>query len=299
MKKFALTLGGGGARGAVHIGIWLEMEEMGLRPQLITGTSIGGIIGGLIACGLSGTDLVEFYKKLDIGKLFSLPLGKPAITDNKKLENLLEGTIGRPTFAETQIPLALVATDLVARREVILDEGDLISAMLATSAFPIVLPPVERNDLILVDGGILNNVPFDIARARGATTVLAVTLSNSAPYGSDTEYPPTTSRRLLNRVLSVAEKTGVWQVASAISDILTMRSVETRRGISRPDILLQPYVGNMGLFDFDERDAGIATGRAAFREAKGAIIRALTETGRLDPLMIDTMNPRLDGRGAT
>lgn len=295
MKKFALTLGGGGARGAVHIGVWLEMEAMGLRPQLITGTSIGGIIGGLIACGLSGEELLSFYKKFDLAKLYSLPMGKPSITDNKKLENLLEDTIGRPTFADTQIPLAVVATDLVARREVILDEGDLISALLATSAFPIVLPPVERNGLTLVDGGILNNVPFDIARARGATMVLAVTLSNSAPYGSDTAYPPTTSKRLLNRVLSVAEKMPIWQVASAISDILTMRSVETRHGIARPDILLQPYVGNMGLFDFDECDAGIASGRAAFREAKGTIMRALTETGRLDPLMVTTLKQGFDG----
>jgi len=284
MKKFALTLGGGGARGAVHIGIWLEMEEMGLRPQLITGTSIGGIIGGLIACGLSGAELVAFYRRLELSKLYALPMGKPAITDNKKFERMIEDAIGRPTFADLEIPLAVVATDLVARREVILDEGDLVSAMLATSAFPIVLPPVERNDLILVDGGILNNVPFDIARARGATTVLAITLSNSAPFGSETSSTGSFSRGLLNRMLSAAEKTAIWQVASVISDILTTRSMETRQSISRPDILLRPYVGSMGLFDFDQVDEGIEAGRQAFQEAKGDIIRALTETSRLDKI---------------
>jgi NTE family protein len=282
MKKFALTLGGGGARGAVHIGVWLEMERMKLRPQLITGTSIGGIIGGLIACGLTGAELISFYQKLNLGKLYALPAGKPAITDNKKFEKLLEDAIGRPTFADLKIPLALVATDLVARREVILDEGDLISAMLATSAFPIVLPPIERQDLILVDGGILNNVPFDIARARGATTVLAVTLSNSAPFGTNIASNNASSRGLLNRMLSAAEKTPIWQVASVISDILTTRSMDTRHSISRPDILLRPYVGTMGLFDFDEMDEGIEAGRQAFLEAKGEIMRALTETGRLD-----------------
>lgn len=288
MKKFALTLGGGGARGAVHIGIWLEMEQMGLRPQLITGTSIGGIIGGLIACGLTGAELVAFYRKLELGKLYALPTGKPAITDNKKFEKLIEDVIGRPTFADLKIPLAVVATDLVARHEVILDEGDLISAMLATSAFPIVLPPVERNDLILVDGGILNNVPFDIARARGATTVLAVTLSNSAPFGSETGSTSSFSRGILNRMLSAAEKTAMWQVASVISDILTTRSMETRQSISRPDILLRPYVGSMGLFDFDQIDEGIEAGRKAFQEAKGDIIKALTETGRLNSTKSNT-----------
>ena len=85
-------------------------------------------------------------------------------------------------------------------------------------------------------------------------------------------------------MLSVAEKTPIWQVASVISDILTTRSMETRQSISRPDILLRPYVGSMGLFDFDQIDEGIEAGRQAFREAKGDIIRALTETGRLDKI---------------
>ncbi|MBP8002888.1 MAG: patatin-like phospholipase family protein [Chloroflexi bacterium] len=280
MKKFALTLGGGGARGAVHIGIWMEMERLGLRPQLLTGTSIGGIMAALIAAGLSSEELITFYKKFDLPKLYALPLGKPAITDNKKLERLLQDTIGRPTFAELKIPLAVVATDMIARTEVILDEGDVISAVLATSAFPVVLPPVERDGLILVDGGILNNVPFDVARARGAPRVIAVALSNSAPYGTPSDN--VVGKGLLNRMLSAAENTPIWQVVTTVSDILTSRSIDTRHGISRADILLRPYVGTVGLFDFDNMEQGIEAGRKAFRDAEQEIKAILQETSRLD-----------------
>ncbi|MCL4870628.1 MAG: patatin-like phospholipase family protein [Anaerolineae bacterium] len=264
----------------MHIGIWMEMERLKLIPHLITGTSIGGIIGGLIASGLNSQELITFYKKLDLARLYTLPLGKPGITDSKRFEKLIQDTIGRPTFANLKIPLAVVATDLIERTEVVLDEGDLISALLATSAFPVVLPPVERYGLTLVDGGILNNVPFDVARARGATRVLAVSLSNSAPYGTQPENGG--SKRLINRMLSAAESMPIWQVVSTVSDILTARSIDARYGISRPDILLKPYVGTIGLFDFDNLDQGIEAGRQAFREAEAEIMNILFSTGRLN-----------------
>lgn len=269
MKKFALTLGGGGARGAVHIGIWMEMERLGLRPQLITGTSIGGMLGALIAFGLSSGELTEFMRKFTISKLYGLPRGKPSLNDNRKLENLLKRTIGRPTFADLSIPLAVVATDLIGRREIILDEGDVLSAILATTAFPVVLPPVVRNNLTLVDGGILNNVPFDVARARGATHVLAVALSNSAPYGTPPEILP--PRNLLGFALASIESSPIWQIVSAVSDIITARSVDARHSISRPDILLRPPVGTIGLFDFHRLEEGIEIGRRAFLEAEPQI----------------------------
>lgn len=282
MKKFALTLGGGGARGAVHIGVWMEMERLKLVPHLITGTSMGGIIGGLIAYGLTSDELITFYRKLDLARLYALPFGKPAVTDNKRFERLLQDTIGRPTFANLKTPFAVVATDLIERSEIIIDEGDLISAILATSAFPVVFPPVERNGLTLVDGGILNNVPFDVARARGATKVIAVSLNNSAPYGSTVEA--TANKSIITRMLSAAESTYLWQVVSTVSDIITSRSIDTRYGISRPDILLRPYVGTIGLFDFDNLDEGIEAGRQAFRDAEDDIMGILFGTGRLDAL---------------
>ncbi|MBK9613740.1 patatin-like phospholipase family protein [Candidatus Amarobacter glycogenicus] len=117
--------------------------------------------------------------------MFALPANSFSLASNNKLAKLLEQTIGRLHFADLQIPLAVTATDIRRHKLVVLDDGDLISAVLATSALPIVLPPVERNGLVLIDGGLLNNVPFDVAYARGAMHVLAVDLTNAAEYGAN------------------------------------------------------------------------------------------------------------------
>ena len=166
--KFGLALGGGGARGAAHIGILEKLEQLGLQPDLVTGTSIGGLVGALIAAGLNSAAITDVFREMRFGKIYSLPGRKPALTDHRRLENLLERAIGRPTFDQLQLPLAVMATDLVSRELLALDSGDVVSAVLATTAFPVILPPVLREGRTLIDGGVLNNTPFDVARQMGA-----------------------------------------------------------------------------------------------------------------------------------
>lgn len=259
--KLGVALGGGGARGAAHISVLRCLKEAGLRPDLITGTSIGGVVGGLLAAGVTPDDMVHFFRQITFSHVFSRPGGDPALSNNNKLAAMLESTIGRPTFAELEIPLAVVAVDLVARREVILDEGDVITALLATTAFPIVLPPVERDGQLLVDGGLLNNVPFDVARARGASHVIAVDLSNSLPYGSPVEIP--SGSGLVARALAMTQRTGLWQVLTTVTDILTTQSVNARMAISPPDLMIRPQVGTIGLFDFHRVEEGLRAGEHA------------------------------------
>jgi predicted acylesterase/phospholipase RssA len=105
-----------------------------------------------------------------------------------------------------------------------------------------------------------------------------VALNNSAPYGTVVEGVPPKS--LLGRMLSAAEGTPIWQVVSTVSDIITARAIDVRHGVSRPDILLRPYIGTIGLFDFYRMDEGIEAGRQAFLEAEEKI-KALLETERL------------------
>lgn len=260
--KLGLALGGGGARGAAHIGFLMEMKRLGLWPDLLTGTSAGGIIGALVAAGLEMEVIAEFWGQLNLTQLFSLPGSKPAVMDNTKAAALLESAIGRPTFADLRLPLALVSVDLVSRQEVILDEGDVVSAVLATAAFPVLAPPIQRNGMTLIDGGVLNNVPFDIARARGATYVIAIDLSNTAPYGSLVEPHPS-APGLLGKALTVTQRWPIWQVASAVSDILTMQGVRARMAISPPDLLVRPEVGTIGLLDFYRTAEGIDAGKKA------------------------------------
>lgn len=260
--KIAFTLGGGGARGAAHIGVLVELERLGIRPNLITGTSIGGLVAALYAAGQTPEQMLVFFQKLGLGQMYALPGSVPSLSSNSKIEKLLEETIGRITFADLKTPLAVVTTNLIARREVVLDEGDVISAVLATIAFPLLLPPVELPGQVLVDGGIVNNVPFDVARARGATFVIAVDLSNTAPFGApDTAEKPRTG--LIARALTITRRNRTLQILSAVVDMLTVQSLNARLAISQPDVLIRPKLGTIGLLDFHRWNEGMEAGKTA------------------------------------
>ena len=267
--KLGLTLGGGGARGAAHIGVLMELERLGVQPDLITGTSMGGLVGGLVAAGLGAAEQNAFFQAIMRQRIYSRPGRRFSLIGNRKLEKLLEQMIGRPTFADLKIPLAVGAVDLVRRREVVLGEGDVISALLATAAFPVLLPPVEREGLTLIDGGVLNNLPFDVARARGATCVIAVELTNTAPYG--TRAPRPEGRDWLALAMSFTQRQPLWQVLSTVTDIITTQSINTRLALSPPDVLIQPALGTIGLFDFYRLEEGIAAGRAAVLAVEPAL----------------------------
>lgn len=275
--KIGLALGGGGARGAAHIGVMKELERLGIRLGLITGTSIGGMIGALVAAGLRSEELVTFFQKLNIGQMYGLPGSAPSLAGNSKIEKLLVDTIGRPSFADLQTPLAVVTTDLVSRQTVVLDEGDVVTAVLATIAIPVVFPPIEQNGMVLVDGGLLNNVPFDIARARGATYVIAVDLANTSPYGTPADPAPPASG-VIERALAITQRRRTWQIVSTVADIITMQSFNARLAVSKPDLLLRPNLGTIGLFDFHRLEEGIAVGRTAVAEVEEQLL-ALTHGG--------------------
>jgi NTE family protein len=273
MSKIGLTFGGGGARAGVHLGAIKALQELNIEIDLVTGTSAGALVGALLAFGMSVEKMTDFFNKLSLTTLYSLPGSEPALTRFKKFEQLFEGVIGRPTFSDLQLPLAVIATDLVSKKEMILDEGDVISAVKASMAFPIILPPVERNSFLLVDGGLVNNVPFDVARARGAGFVIAVGLGNAAPFG--TPVPPPESKSLFHRALQVTKNRPVYQVITAVSDIITDRMVNARLAISAPDVMIRPYVGTIGLLDFQDLDRAIEIGYQAIKDAEEEIVHKL------------------------
>lgn len=269
--RFGLALGGGGARGAAHIGVLMELERHGLWPDVVTGTSIGGLVGALVAAGLHSREIREVFADMRFGKMYSLPWQKPAVMDNRRLERLLVESIGRISFDELKIPLAVIATILEERKEVILDEGDVVTAVLATTAFPVALPPVKWQGKTLIDGGVLNNTPFDVARERGADIVLAVDLANSAPYGTPEQAPR--GGNVLTRLLSRVQKDPMYQAVSTLADILTYQNVIARLEQNPPDLLLRPEIGTIGLFDFHLLDEGIEIGRQVAKSEEATLER--------------------------
>lgn len=272
--KIGLALGGGGARGAAHIGVLMELYRLGIKPNLITGTSIGGLVGALVAAGLSIEEMVAFFKQMTVANIYGLPGGHPSLSHNNKIEKMLEQSFGRPTFAALKTPLAVVTTDLVTRNEVILDEGDVITAVLATIALPIIFPPVKHGNQVLVDGGLLNNIPFDIARARGATYVIAISLSNTAPYGTP-DNAPAPAPDVLSRALTFTKRRPTLQILSTMVDIWSDVTLRTRMAVSHPEILLQPQLGTIGLFDTHRLEESIEAGRQAVRAVEEQLITGL------------------------
>jgi NTE family protein len=201
--KWALILSGGAAKGFAHLGILNALSEMRApEPSLVVGTSMGAIIGGLYACGMSPSDLTRFLMdefdlaeyldsfvfKLNgpMGKVFrtgqilgGLTAGAGIDSGNRILELLEEFTGGR-TFENTRIPFRCNAVDLIEGRELVLSSGSVARAIRASMSFPGFFEPLMEEDKCLVDGGLSNNMPVYIARDEGFSRTLAVDVSNFA-----------------------------------------------------------------------------------------------------------------------
>ena len=267
MMKIGLALGGGGAKGAAHVGVLMALEEIGIRPSLVTGTSVGAFIGATYTAGVDLQTIAKSIPDLALGQMYRLPRNAPALSTNTKYKQYLQEMIGDITFAELEIPLAVVATDLVSQKEVILDEGKVVTAVMASASLPLVFPPMEMDGMVLVDGGVVNNVPFDIARARGATYVIAVDLGNTAPYGTidGSKAPPT---GLLAKAIAMTKNRRTWQIMSTLNDIHSSQLLHARLAISRPEVLLRPYLGTISLFDTHRWQEAVAAGKTAAYEVE-------------------------------
>lgn len=182
MKKIGLTLGGGGAKGFAHIPILEVFDELGVKPAFITGTSIGAILGALYSSGHSAADIVKMIRKLIdpantslrniIQKKASLKflelidphfsLKPQGLLKGEKFLSFLYDEMQVLTFEELNIPLSIVATDFWRKEQVVFESGDLLAAIRASMAMPYLFTPVMDGDRVLVDGGMINNVPHDL-----------------------------------------------------------------------------------------------------------------------------------------
>lgn len=183
MKKIGLALGGGGAKGFAHIPILEVFDELGIKPCCITGTSIGAIMGALYASGHSAKDILnlvhqllvapkkstlkDMFRSSDTFKFLELidpnfSLRPKGLLKGEKLLGFLYNQMNVSSFEELEIPLKTVATDFWRKEPVVFDRGELLPALRASMAIPYVFTPVMRGDQVLVDGGLVNNIPHDL-----------------------------------------------------------------------------------------------------------------------------------------
>jgi NTE family protein len=202
---FALALGGGGARGLAHIHVLEVLDEMGIKPVAIAGSSIGGIMGAAYASGMSGKDIRDYTLSVMtnrtevMNRLWKLrPTGIAGFLSNgfklipldieKVVDSFIPPEIAQ-TFEDLKIPLTLTGTDYYQQKVALMDSGDLRSAVAASAAIPGIFKAVKRDGVVLVDGGISDPVPFEVLKGK-ADYVIAIDVVG-APDGDPERIPGT------------------------------------------------------------------------------------------------------------
>jgi len=276
-----LALSGGGIRGLAHIGVLEALEAAQIPVHTIAGSSMGGIIGALYAAGVSPSALREAAIKANILDFATPDLHGRGLIGQRKFQSFLTALLGREdlTFADLRIPAVLTATDLESGALVLLREGPLVPALLATSAFPLVFPPVHHQGRWLVDGGTLNNFPCDVARMMGADRVIGVDTPIRIQFElhKPTEEHPRLSLRsfLPLNVRSFDWKQPILIAEGAVGHTLDVLN-QARVRCCPPDLLINVDLPNTSTFlvDSSEHERIINVGHA---EAQ----RVLTELRRL------------------
>lgn len=260
-----LVLGGGGMKGIAHVGAIKALEEAGIRPDAIIGTSIGGLVATLVAGGLGWRELTEITRKLKKEDIVSvnrraLWLGgvrAMSVFEEERFVGWLERVLPTRHFAELIVPLRINATSLVSGEEVWFGSGhredvDLVTAVYASCALPVYFPPARVGDDVLVDGGVLNVLALSEAAAWGARRVIAVDV------GADF-LPPREGYfeqglvAIHDRVLNLNMQKQRRERADRFSDL--------------PTLYIRPEIGHLHTFDFDRTQFFMEEGYRAAREA--------------------------------
>lgn len=182
MKKIGLALGGGAVLGAAHIGVLRAVEKMNLEISFISGTSIGAFVGALFAFGHTSKEIEEIALDLNWMDISGIALFESGILSNAKLGKLLSKSLGEKDIKDANIPLAIIATDISSGEKAVLKKGPVVQAIMASTCIPGVFSPVEFNNQLLVDGGIVENIPIDTVRNMGAEYVIGVDLNAIKTY---------------------------------------------------------------------------------------------------------------------
>lgn len=269
-------LGAGGARGLSHIPVLEALDELGVKPALISGCSIGAIVGAAYAAGLSGRELREHVlssfrdrarvvaKLLDarVGKLADLVrgLGNPALIDGERLLDLFWPEAVPDRFEELAIPFTAVAADYHRHVEVVIGNGPLTPAVAGSLAIPGLVRPVALGGHVLIDGGAIDPLPYERLLAPGRVVVAV-----------DVSAPPATASEA--RIPSAME--AIVGASQILTRTLVQRMVERRP----PDILIRAGLDGIGGLDFFKAKAILTAAEPVKEEVKRALARALEQAG--------------------
>ncbi|RMG54579.1 MAG: patatin family protein [Acidobacteria bacterium] len=252
--KIGLALGGGGAKGIAHIGVLKVLEEYHIPIHCIAGTSVGALIGGAYASGMSLTEMIRLARKLRWSDLGKITLSRLGLRDGSRMESFIRQHFPVTTFEELRIPLAVVATDICTGTKRTIKEGDLARAIRASCAIPGYFTPVmEKPNRMLVDGGVVESLPVSELAPMGADCTIAVDVYPFSPL----EHPPTNLYQIHMQAMSI------------------MGYVSANHSRKTADLLIVPPLNHIAWDDLERADEIMAAGEEAMRRAMKKCLQLL------------------------
>jgi NTE family protein len=254
--RVALVLGGGSAKGFAHVGVIRVLEQEKIPIHMIIGSSVGSLIGGMYASNLDSFQLEWTAFKIDRSDIldFSVVYSKFGPVQGARLEAFVEQAVAAKKVEDTKIPFYPIATDLNTGETVVLAKGSMARAIRASSAIPGIFVPVAFGNRTLVDGGVTDNLPCDIARAKGADIVIAVNIIKDVKD---------------NDITSLID------VIAQSANIMMHESTKTK--LPYADVVIEPNTRNVGMFDFSQKkllmEEGIKAARLAVPKIRELMAR--------------------------
>ena len=281
--NISLALGGGGSKGNAHIGVLRVLEREGFHVRAIAGTSAGGVVAAAYAAGYSPDEIENHISRISQGKLYGRQPGDgPALLGVAGVARSLTELLGERTFSDLRIPCAVTAVDIESSQEVILRQGRVVDALLASIAIPGIFPPKQWEDHLLADGGVLDPVPVSVARSLAPDLpVVAVVLSPPQQQWADFPTPDIfSSSPVLGRLtrLRVAQ---AFEIFIRSVDIGTRMLTELRLQVDKPEIIIRPEVGHIGLLEKADVTVIVKLGEQAAEAALPELHRAVSWRGKL------------------
>lgn len=262
--RVALVLGGGGSRGIAHVGVLEVLQNAGIPIDLIVGTSMGAIVGALFAAGITPAVIGENLTRIGSVNLFSLNLFSAKARQQRIRDELRRG-LGMKTFADLNIPLVVTAVDMVSGEEIILDQGELIPALLASSAVPAVFPPVKIGEMQLADGGVIDSVATHVAFRYNPQIVIAVDvyppLEQDNPWVDPISAVIGMQLPFVSAQLPWAKSPNMVGALWRSVRVMTWHLHEQRLKADPPHVLIRPPVGNTGSLDFTDIQYPLQAGK--------------------------------------
>lgn len=270
--KIGLALGGGGVRGLAHLPLLRLLDELELPPSQIVGTSMGAIIGALYASGLSAAEIEDRIRRhivlkddqlKDIlkksknltrwTKVFSPNFRSGGLIKADGLFEVLFTELDGLEFKDLKIPFRALACDYLTGEEVILDKGPVLPAVQASMAVPGVFAPIEQGGRLLIDGGVVNNLGYELA-ASDADISIAIDVTNLPPNESS----------LIPSAL---------EIAVGALDIMQLAALNKRLETSQPDILIRPEIDSVDMFDFHKMEYILDAGQKARTQLENELLK--------------------------